>query len=113
MGGQVGLDDIYIFLVNKVIFHQQLNIFEGSILLVVCTLRSFRKLEYTTNQWPILEWLETPFFSLIGLIQKCIAKGWELSQFLLEAAQTEDISLQLHDMEDTLNNRHIALVRIP
>ena len=47
------------------------------------------------------------------LIQKCIAKSWDLSQFLLEATQTEDISLQVHNMKDTLDSRHIARVRIP
>ena len=47
------------------------------------------------------------------LIQKCIAKSWDLSQFLLEAAQTEDISLQMHDMKETLDDRRIARVRIP
>ena len=47
------------------------------------------------------------------LIQKSIAKSWELSQFLLEAGQTEDISLQVHDMKDLLDGRHIAGVRIP
>ena len=47
------------------------------------------------------------------LIQKCIAKSWDLSHFLLEAAQTEDISLQVHNMKDTLDGRHIARVRIP
>ena len=34
------------------------------------------------------------------LIQKCIAKCWNLTQFLSEAAQIEDISLQVHDMKD-------------
>ena len=47
------------------------------------------------------------------LIQKCIAKSWNLSQFLLEAAQTEDISLQMHDMKETIDDRRIARVRIP
>ena len=47
------------------------------------------------------------------LIQKCIVKSWELSQYLLEAGQTEDISLQVHDMKDSLDDRHIARVRIP
>ena len=45
------------------------------------------------------------------LIQKCIAKSWELSLLLLEAAQTEDISLQVHGMMNTLDSRHIARVR--
>ena len=47
------------------------------------------------------------------LIQKCIVKSWELSQFLLEAGQTEDISLQVHDLKDSLDGKHIARVRIP
>ena len=47
------------------------------------------------------------------LIQKCIAKSWEPSQFLLEAGQTEDISLQVHDMKHSLDGRYIARVRIP
>ena len=34
------------------------------------------------------------------LIQRCISKGWELAQFLLEAGQTEDILLQVHDMKE-------------
>ncbi|MEW8546229.1 MAG: hypothetical protein AB2693_22155, partial [Candidatus Thiodiazotropha sp.] len=29
-----------------------------------------------------------------------ISKGWELAQFLSEAGQTEDISLQVHDMKE-------------
>ena len=47
------------------------------------------------------------------LIQKCIAKSWDLSQFLFEATQTEDISLLVHNMKDTLDSRQIARVRIP
>ena len=47
------------------------------------------------------------------LVQKCIAKSWDLSQLLLEATQTEDISLQVHNMKDTLEGRHIARIRIP
>ena len=47
------------------------------------------------------------------LIQKCIAKRWELSQFLLEAGQTEDIFLQIHAMKDSVDGRHIAKVHIP
>ena len=34
------------------------------------------------------------------LIQRCISKGWELAQFLLEAGQTEDIALQVQDMKE-------------
>ena len=50
------------------------------------------------------------------LIQKCIVKRWELSQFLLEAGQTEDISLQIHDMKNLHSSlqttcvKHITLV---
>ena len=33
------------------------------------------------------------------LIQKCISKSWTLQQFLREAGQTEDISIQVHDMK--------------
>ena len=33
-----------------------------------------------------------------SLIQRCISKGWNLSQFLTEAAQIEDISLQMQDI---------------
>ena len=47
------------------------------------------------------------------LIQKCKAKRWELSLFLLEEAQAEDISLQVHGVINTLDSRHIARVRIP
>ena len=33
------------------------------------------------------------------LIQKCISKSWTLQQFLREAGQIEDISIQVHDMK--------------
>ena len=33
------------------------------------------------------------------LIQKCISKCWTLQQFLREAGQIEDISIQVHDMK--------------
>ena len=33
------------------------------------------------------------------LIQRCLSKGWTLQQFLAEAGQIEDISLQVHDMK--------------
>ena len=32
------------------------------------------------------------------LIQKCISKGWTLDQFLTQAKQIEDISVQVDDM---------------
>ena len=32
-----------------------------------------------------------------SLIQSCISKGWNLSQFLMEAGQIQDISLQMQD----------------
>ena len=47
------------------------------------------------------------------LIQKCIAKSWILSQFLSEAAQIEDISLQVHDMKYSLDDKNIARVCVP
>ena len=47
------------------------------------------------------------------LIQKCIAKSWILSQFLSEAEQIEDISLQVHDMKYSLDDKNIARVRVP
>ena len=46
------------------------------------------------------------------LIQRCISKGWELAQFLLEAGQTEDTSLQVHDMKEP-QGRYIARVCKP
>ena len=42
------------------------------------------------------------------LIQKCISKSWTLQQFLTEAAQIEDISIQVHDMKADLAYREIA-----
>ena len=47
------------------------------------------------------------------LIQKCIAKSWILSQFLSEAGQIEDISLQVHDMKYSPDDKNIARVRVP
>ena len=44
------------------------------------------------------------------LIQKCIAKCWNLAQFLSEAGQIEDISLQVHDMKDARDDRYVARV---
>ena len=46
------------------------------------------------------------------LIQRCISKGWILAQFLSEAGQTEDISLQVHDMKEP-QGRYIARVCKP
>ena len=45
-----------------------------------------------------------------SLIQKCISKGWNLSQFLTEAGQVEDISLQMRDMKIIDQERQIAKV---
>lgn len=45
-----------------------------------------------------------------SLIQKCISKGWNLSQFLTEAGQTEDISLQMHDMKMVGQEKQIAKI---
>ena len=35
-----------------------------------------------------------------GLIQRAVRKGWNLSQFLTEAAQTEETNLQMKDMNE-------------
>ena len=45
-----------------------------------------------------------------NLIQKCIAKGWTLSEFLSEAGQMEDICLQVRDMKISSHERDIARV---
>ena len=45
-----------------------------------------------------------------SLIQRCISKGWNLSQFLTEAAQIEDISLQMQDMKLSEREKHIAKI---
>ena len=45
-----------------------------------------------------------------SLIQKYISKGWNLSQFLMEAGQIEDISLQMQDMKIIDQERQIAKV---
>ena len=45
-----------------------------------------------------------------SLIQRCISKGWSLSQFLTEAGQIEDISLQMRDMK--LGDRERQVARI-
>ena len=45
------------------------------------------------------------------LIQKCISKSWQLSQFLLEAGQIEDISMQVHDMKEPQQDKYIARIR--
>ena len=45
-----------------------------------------------------------------SLYQKCISKGWNLSQFLTEAGPIEDISLQLRDMKIIDQERQNAKV---
>ena len=45
-----------------------------------------------------------------SLIQRCISKGWNLSQFLVEAGQIEDISLQMQDMK--LGDREKQIARV-
>ena len=45
-----------------------------------------------------------------SLIQRCISKGWTLSQFLTEAGQIEDISLQMQDMK--LGDREKQITRV-
>ena len=46
------------------------------------------------------------------LIQKCISKSWQKSrQFLLEAGQIEDISMQVHDMKEPQQDKYIARIR--
>ena len=44
------------------------------------------------------------------LIQKCITKGWNLNQFLLEASQMEDTSLQVRDMKPYNDGRTVARI---
>lgn len=44
------------------------------------------------------------------LIQKCISKSWQLSQFLLEAGQIEDISMQVHDMKEPQQDKYITRI---
>ena len=44
------------------------------------------------------------------LIQKCISKSWTLQQFLREAGQIEDISIQVHDMKADTAELGIAKV---
>ena len=48
-----------------------------------------------------------------SLIQKCILKGWNLSQFLTEGGQIEDILLQMHDMKVPIDDRYVVGVNIP
>ena len=45
------------------------------------------------------------------LIQKCISKSWQLSQFLLEAGQIEDILMQIHDMKEPQQDKYIARIQ--
>ena len=47
------------------------------------------------------------------LIQKCISKSWTLTEFLTEAGQIEDISLQMRDMEISPEEHEIAKVMEP
>ena len=44
------------------------------------------------------------------LIQKCISKSWTLQEFLIEAGQSEDISLQMREMKIGQENKDIAKV---
>ena len=44
------------------------------------------------------------------LIQKCISKSWTLQEFLMDAGQIEDISLQMRDMKIGPDNKDIAKV---
>ena len=45
-----------------------------------------------------------------NLIQKCISKAWTLFEFLMEAGQIEDISLQMKDMKIGPDDRDVAKV---
>ena len=45
------------------------------------------------------------------LIQKCINKGWNLNQFLLEASQMEDFSLQIRDMKPSYSDKSVAKIK--
>ena len=45
-----------------------------------------------------------------SLIQKCISKGWNLSQFLTEAGQIEDISLHMRDIKMVDQEKQIAKI---
>ena len=45
------------------------------------------------------------------LIQKCISKSWTLQQFLREAGQIEDISIQVHDMKTDPAYQEIARIK--
>ena len=44
------------------------------------------------------------------LIQKCIYKGWTLDQFLTQAKQIEDISVQVNDMKTDQWSKKISKV---
>ena len=48
-----------------------------------------------------------------SLIQKCISKEWNLSQFLTEAGQIEDIWLHMRDMKVSLYDKYVARVDVP
>ena len=45
-----------------------------------------------------------------NLIQRCISKSWTLQEFLKEAGQIEDISLQMRDMKIKHDDKDIAKV---
>ena len=53
----------------------------------------------------IIQTIENP-----TLIQKCITKGWNLNQFLLEASQMEDTSLQVRDMRPYSDRGTVARI---
>ena len=44
------------------------------------------------------------------LVQKCISKGWTLTQFLAEAGQIEDVSVQVQDMKAHPWSKEIARI---
>ena len=45
------------------------------------------------------------------LIQKCISKSWTLQQFLTDAGQIEDVSIQVHDMNTDPAYQEIARIK--
>ena len=48
-----------------------------------------------------------------SLIQKCISKSWSLQEFLTEAGQIEDISLQMRDMTIRSDEKEVAKIEQP
>ena len=48
-----------------------------------------------------------------SLIQRCISKSWTLHEFLKEAGQIENISLQMRDMKVKHDDKDIAKVVDP